>query len=122
MEEILNKINPRYEQVTIDAKGSVGGILVIWNRAEILSDWWIGMPRILTSRFRLIGQSEWVAVPVVYGTHTPVDQGQFLSHLKKIKNMHQEQRWIIVVDFNTITSKEEKKGGINREDLEWKDS
>lgn len=32
--------------------------------------------------------------------------------------MHQEQRWIIAGDFNITTSKEEKKGGIRREDLE----
>ena len=30
--------------------------------------------------------------------------------------MHQEQRWIITGDFNMITSKGEKKGGISRED------
>jgi len=65
MEEILNKIIPRYEQGTIDAKGSVGGIVVIWNPAEVLLDWWIGMPKILTGRFRLIGKNEWVVVSVV---------------------------------------------------------
>lgn len=73
MEEILNKIKPRYEQVTIDAKGSAGGIAVIWNPAEIIIDWWIGMPKILIGRFRLIGKSEWFLVSVFYGPHTPVD-------------------------------------------------
>lgn len=34
MVEILNKIKPRYEQVTIDAEGSEGGIAVIWNPTE----------------------------------------------------------------------------------------
>jgi len=118
MEDILNKISPRYEKVTIDAKGSAGGIAAIWNPVEVLSYWWIGMPRILTGRFRLIGQSEWVVLSIVYGPHTLVDRGLFLSHLQKLKNMHQEQRWIIVGDFNMITYKEEKKGGLRREDLE----
>lgn len=118
MEEILNKITPRYEQVTIDAKGSAGGIAIIWNPVEVLSDWWMGMPRILTGRFRLIGKSDWVVVSAVYGPHSQADRGLLLTHLEKIKNMHQEHRWIIAGDFNLITSREEKKGGISREDLE----
>lgn len=32
--------------------------------------------------------------------------------------MHQEQRWILAGDFNLITSREEKEGGISREDPE----
>jgi len=32
--------------------------------------------------------------------------------------MHQEQRWILAGDFNLITSREEKRGGIRREDPE----
>eukprot|EP00253_Pinus_taeda_P003198 PITA_03198 len=32
--------------------------------------------------------------------------------------MHQERRWILAGDFNLITSREEKKGRIKREDLE----
>eukprot|EP00253_Pinus_taeda_P015313 PITA_15313 len=76
------------------------------------------MPKILTGRFRLIGKSEWVAVSAVYGPHTPTDQGLFLSHLENLKHMHQEQRWIIARDFNLISSRDEKKGGISREDPE----
>lgn len=76
------------------------------------------MPRILTGKFRLIGQSECFVVSAVYGPHTLVDRGLFLAHMQKLGNMHQEQRWIIVGDFNMKTSKEEKKGGIRREDPE----
>eukprot|EP00253_Pinus_taeda_P021277 PITA_21277 len=118
MEEILNKIKPRYEQVTIDGKGSAGGIVVIRNPTEVISEWWIGMPRILTGRFRHIGESEWVAVSAVYGPHTQVDRGLFLSHLEKLKNFHQEQIWIIIGDFNLITSREEKKCGESKRGTE----
>jgi len=38
MEEIMNKIKLRYEQVTIDPKGSVGGIAILWNPVEVLAD------------------------------------------------------------------------------------
>lgn len=118
MEEILNKIKLRYEQVTIDAKGSAGGIEFLWNPAKVLTDWWIGMQRILTRRFRLIGQSKWVVILAVYGPHTCADRDLFLKQLTKIRNMHQEHRWILAGDFNLITSREEKRGGISREDPE----
>jgi len=118
MDEILNKIKPRYEHVTIDPKGSAGGIAIIWNPAEVLTDWWIGMPRILNGSFRLIGQSEWVVISAVYGPHTRADRDLFLTQLTKLRSLHQKQRWILAGDFNLITSREEKKGGISREDLE----
>lgn len=84
MEEILNKIKPRYEHVTIDPKGSAGGIAILWNPAEVLADWWIGMPRILMGRFRLIGQSEWVVISAVYGPRTQADRDLFLTQLTKL--------------------------------------
>jgi len=52
MEEVLSKIKPRYECTTIDVRGSVGGIVILWNPAEITMDYWIGMKRILTGRLR----------------------------------------------------------------------
>lgn len=118
MEEILIKINPRYEHVSIDPKGSAGGISILWNPAEVLADWWIGMPRILTGKFQQIGQREWVAISVVYGPHTRADRDLFLTQLAKLWSMHREQRWILAGDFNLIASQEEKKGGINREGTE----
>jgi len=84
MEEILNKIKPKYEQVTVDAKGSAGGIVVIWNLAEVTTDWWIGIPRILTRKFRVIRQSEWFLVSTIYGPHTLVDRGRFLLICKSL--------------------------------------
>ena len=43
MEEILKKIKPYYESMTVDAKGSAGGIAILWNLAEVMADLWIGM-------------------------------------------------------------------------------
>jgi len=39
MEEILNKIKPKYEYMTIDAKDSTGGITILWNPAKILANY-----------------------------------------------------------------------------------
>lgn len=51
MEEILTKIKPTYEFMIIDAKGSVGGIAILWNPTEVTVDYSIGMKMILTGRF-----------------------------------------------------------------------
>ena len=61
MEEILNKIEPKYECMTIDANGSAGGIAILWNPTKITTDYWIGMKRIFMGKFRLIGNNDWFA-------------------------------------------------------------
>lgn len=118
MDEILNKMKPRYEDFIIDPKGSAGGIAILWNPYKVLTDWWIVMPRILTESFTLIGKSEWVVILAVYGSHTQADRDLFLTQLIKHRSLHQKHRWILAGDFNLIASWEEKKGGISREDLE----
>lgn len=47
MEEILKKFKPTYECMALDAKGSAGGITILWNPTEVTADLWIGMKRIL---------------------------------------------------------------------------
>jgi len=39
MEEILNKIKPKFECMSIDVKGSVGGIEILWNPTKIMIDY-----------------------------------------------------------------------------------
>ena len=36
-------MKPRYEVVALDAKGSAGGISILWNPTEIMVDYWIEM-------------------------------------------------------------------------------
>jgi len=116
MEEILKKIKHTYECMTTDAKGSARGIEILWNSIEFIVDYWIGMKRILTGRFRLIGHINWFLVSEVYGPHITVERGNFLTQMQQLENMHTKKLWLIVGDFNMITSKEENKGGIQREE------
>lgn len=104
--------------MTIDTKGSTGGITILWNPVEILADYWIGMKRILMGKFRLIGNREWFVVSAVYGPHTLAERGSFLIQLQQLENLHKEKLWLIVGDFNMKTSKDEKKGGLQREEPE----
>ena len=118
MEDILRKIKPRYECMTIDAKGSVGGIRILWNLAEITMDYWVAMKRILTGQLRLIGNREWFLVSAVYGPHIPVEKEYFLQQIKKLGKLDNEKLWLIAGDFDLTTSIEEKRGGLRREGLE----
>jgi len=54
MEDIPRKLKPRYECMAIDAKGSAGGIAILWNPVEITMDYWVGVKRTLMGQFHLI--------------------------------------------------------------------
>lgn len=43
LDEILSKLKPRYEGMAIDARGTAGGIEIVWNLEEVIVDYWIGM-------------------------------------------------------------------------------
>lgn len=116
MEDILKKIKPIYE--CMNAKGSAGGIAILWNSAEVTIDYWIGMKRILSGRFKRIGHRDQFLVSAVYEPHITVKRENFLTHLQWLGNMHTKKLWLIASDFNMITSKEEKKGGLQREDVD----
>jgi len=118
MEDILSKIKPKYECMTIDAKGSAGGIAILWNPAQITVDYWVGMKRILTGWFCLIGNREWFLVSAVYGPHIPVEKWNFLQQIQKLGKLHDEKFWLIAGDFNLTTSTKEKIEGLQREESE----
>lgn len=63
----------------------------------------------------MIGHS---LVLVVYRPHIQVEREAFVTHLQRLGNMHIEKLWVIAGDFNMITSKEEKKGGLQQEDAD----
>jgi len=116
IEEILKKIKPTYECMTLDAKGSAGGIAIFWNPTEVIVDHWIGMKRILLGIFRMIRQKEWFLVSTIYRPRISVEREAFLTHLQWLGSLHIEKLWVIAEYFNMITSIEEKKGGLQRED------
>lgn len=117
MEEILKKIKPSYEIMTLDSKGSARSIAILWNPAEVMVDLWIGMRRILSRRFRMVGHKDWFLVSVVYGPHIPIEREAFLTQLLRLGSLHTKKLWVIAGDFNMITTTIEKKGGLQREDV-----
>lgn len=118
MEEILKKFKPYYESMTLDSKGSAGGIAILWNSVEVMVDLWIGMRRILSGRSRMIGHKDGFLVSTVYGLHISIETEAFLIQLLRLGNLHTEKLWVIAEDFNMITTTMEKKGGLQQEDVD----
>lgn len=42
-ESILQSFKSHYEVMVIDARGTAGGIAIIWNPTEVIADDWIGL-------------------------------------------------------------------------------
>ena len=64
-----------------EATDSAGGLAIIWNPEEVWFDDWVGLPRILSGKFRNIGSKEWVLLTGVYGPHIPGERREFLQNL-----------------------------------------
>jgi len=54
----------------------------------------------------------------VYGPHLSGEGAAFLYSLQALSNIYPDELWIVVGDFNMLTSLGEKKGGITRANLD----
>lgn len=104
--------------MSIDAKGNVEGIIILWNPIEIIVDYWISMKIILKGQFQLIWNREWLLVSALYDHHIPTEKRRFLLQLQQLGKHHKEKLWMIRGDFNLITSIEKKKWGLQIEEPE----
>jgi len=58
----LNKNRSRYEIMGLDAIGSAGGLIIIWNPEEIHFSNWMSLPRILSGTASIVGMKEEVII------------------------------------------------------------
>lgn len=47
-----------YEVIALDSRGSVGGLTILWNPAEVVFEDWVSSPWMLTEHFRHIGSND----------------------------------------------------------------
>jgi hypothetical protein len=47
----MQSLKLQYEVMIIDSAGTSGGIVVLWNEAEVSAEGWIGCPRNFISYF-----------------------------------------------------------------------
>jgi len=95
LKEIMNNFNPYYETVTQDARGSDGGLTILWNPGEIIFEDWVSFPRILIGKFLHIGSKDWVILTGVYGSHIPGEKRVLLQNLTKLRQAYQDDLWIV---------------------------
>ena len=48
-------------------------------------------------------------ISTVYGLHIPIEKENFIQNIRTINQVHNENLWLIVGDFNLITTLEEKR-------------
>eukprot|EP00253_Pinus_taeda_P035223 PITA_35223 len=67
-------------------------------------------------RYEIVGQDVIGSAGGVYSPHIPGERRTFIRNLVKERDLHKDTPWIIGVDFNMITSLNEKRGGVRRID------
>jgi len=85
MRESLNKNSSSYEMMGLDAIGSAGGLIIIWNPDEINFSNWMSLPRILSGTASIVGTKEEVIITGVYGPHIQNEKENFLQNLKALR-------------------------------------
>ena len=91
LETILKTFKPYYEVMALDARGTVGGITIVWNLVEVTTDNWVALSRSLTGRFRQIGTKKYLGIMAVYDPHIQGEQATFLTSIRNLRNLHQDK-------------------------------
>lgn len=68
--------------MTIDTKGSLGDLMVLWNLLEVVFQDQMACSMILIGNFRYLGSKEKVSLMAVYGPHMSVEKVKFLGNMK----------------------------------------
>jgi exonuclease III len=97
--------------ITVDAEGASGGLVILWNPAEIILDNFLATSHTITASFQFMGSGVQGFITNVYGPQLPVQKALFLDYMSSLGQQINMQHWIVSGDFNMITSLEEKKGG-----------
>ena len=109
LDNILHNFTPHYEVMEIESRGTVGGIAILWNTADIQVQGWLSFPRILFGTFRQIGSQENILISTVYGPPIQGEREEFLQQIRTLSSLHQESYWLLGGDFNMILNLDEKK-------------
>lgn len=112
----MSRFNPHYEIMGQDALGSAGGLAILWNLEEVQFENWVSMPWIILGKFKNIGSPERILLIGVYGPHLMGKCRSFPQNVRTIQTLYLDSPWIVVGDFNMITSLEEKWVGLRRTD------
>jgi hypothetical protein len=102
--------------VAIGGHQMAGGILTLWN-LQVLSLIAVEATRhTLMIHMQIIGNTEVILCTNVYGPQVSEEKRGMIRDLGDLKTRSNNLQWILVGDFNIITSLAEKKRGTRRLD------
>jgi hypothetical protein len=121
METISKKQWSKYKMLVVEGQQMVGGILTLWN-PQVMNLIVVEATRhTLSVNMQIIGNTEMILCTNVYGPQMLEEKRRMLLDLEDLKSHSNNHHWILVGDFNTITSLVEKKGGTRRLDRDAKE-
>ena len=80
--QILTKCWKQEKIVEVDAKGTTGGLAILWNPTTILMEGFFTSKWTITTSFRIIGSNKTGYILNVYDPATEEDKESFLHHLE----------------------------------------
>jgi hypothetical protein len=90
----------------------VGGLSILWILTTVILENFFSTKWTIMTSYRAIGSNKEGFLTNVYRPHLPLENTFFLKNLEGLKEITQDKRWILGVDFNIILSLEEKREGI----------
>jgi exonuclease III len=80
--QILTKCWKQAKIVEVDAKGTTGGLAILWNPTTILMEGFFTSKWTITTSFRIIGSNKPGYILNVYDPEIEEDKESFLHHLE----------------------------------------
>jgi exonuclease III len=120
MEIISKKQWSKYKMLVVESQQMTGGILTLWKPQSVNLLAAEATRHTLSVNMQIIGNTTEILCKNVYGPRVMEEKRRMLLDLENLKDRSNNLYWILVGDFNIITTLMEKKGGTRRLDRDAK--
>jgi exonuclease III len=100
----------------VGARNSSGGVACFWNPRKFLPLWWISSRSSISLVASCLDTGERCLLSNIYAPTDISGKSNLWAHISYIRVLNPFLPWILAGDFNSITSLDEKRGGIARLD------
>jgi exonuclease III len=121
IETISKKQWSKYKTLVVEGQQMAGGILTLWKPQSLNLLAAEATRHTLSVNMQITGNTELILCTNVYGPQKLEEKRRILLDLEYLKARFSNLHWILVGDFNIITSLAKKKGGTRRLDQEVED-
>ena len=109
LEKIAQKVWKGCETISIDAKGVIGGLGILWNPRVVTLSGFFSTNYSISVDFHILGTRIRGIITNVYGPPKVDQKHTFIESLSDLKTIVMNRAWIIGGDFNLIRNLGEKK-------------